>query len=205
MPSFARKYKNRIKTNWSSRQTRALQHQKGNKVTMGTNIPRSVEGAVGDITVRDIGILGLRCYIKTDSGWYDINTMQSANKTQWIKLPLENSWEEHGATTTPGYFKDASGFVHLRGVIKNDSSYNATFATLPAGFRPHRQIYVPAHKAGTGAHVAIGVSSLGVCTFSTGTDKGQEYIDGVSFYSGQKIVGSGGGTTGGSPSPGPSA
>ena len=34
---------------------------KGNKVTMGKNVPRQREGAVGDITVRDVTSIGLRC------------------------------------------------------------------------------------------------------------------------------------------------
>ena len=57
---------------------------KGNKVTMGKNVPRQTEGAVGDITVRDVTSIGLRCYIKTNSGWLDINSLIGQNMTMGL-------------------------------------------------------------------------------------------------------------------------
>ena len=72
----------------------------GNKVTMGLGVPRQIEGNIGDITVRTVPD-GLRCYIKTHSGWYDINTMQSAVVTDWIPMVLAGNWEVDDTYGTP--------------------------------------------------------------------------------------------------------
>ena len=81
-----------------------LQNQKGAKVTMGVGVPRQSDGAVGDITVREISNVGLRAYIKTNGGWVDINTMQSADRTQWTDMNLVNSWVEKSDFGKPQYF-----------------------------------------------------------------------------------------------------
>ena len=103
---------------------------KGNKVTMGKNVPRQVEGAVGDITVRDVTSVGLRCYIKTNSGWYDINALIATFRINWIDMNLENSWVAHSASNPPKYAKDQNGFVHLRGAVKGASVTGTTYAAV---------------------------------------------------------------------------
>ena len=67
------------------------EHLKGNKVTMGIGVPRQAEGTVGDITVRDVSSVGKICYIKTDGGWVDINSMQSAFEVKWHPFVFSNS------------------------------------------------------------------------------------------------------------------
>ena len=57
-----------------NRNIKALQNV-GNKVTMGLGVPRQAEGKTGDITVRQVASVGLICYIKTTSGWHDINSL----------------------------------------------------------------------------------------------------------------------------------
>ena len=110
---------------------------KGNRVTMGTNVPTQAEGAVGDITVRDVISVGLRCYIKTDSGWFDINSLIGTFRINWIDMNLDSSWVRYSdATQKPQYCKDQNGFVHFRGVMKDGSGGTATFTTLPEGFSP---------------------------------------------------------------------
>ena len=111
------------KTPRSSRERRH-DHLKGNKVTMGKNIPRQTEGAVGDITVRDISTIGLRCYIKTDSGWYDIHALKSPFILDWKDIILAPtgliSWISNENLTNgekAQYAKDQNGLVHLRGAI----------------------------------------------------------------------------------------
>ena len=96
---------------------------KGNKVTMGKNVPRQTEGAVGDITVRDVSSIGLRCYIKTDSGWFDINTLASANEVEWIPMVLTGDWDtDNTYTQVAKYYKAPNGCVHLRGKIDSSAS-----------------------------------------------------------------------------------
>lgn len=51
---------------------------------------------------------------------------------------MQNSWVSYDGGTDygiAGYYKDAAGVVHLRGLIKSGTMGAAAF-TLPAGFRP---------------------------------------------------------------------
>ena len=168
-------------------------HVKGNKVTMGNGVPRQTEGVVGDITVREIPIVGLRAYIKTNSGWYDINTMQDANRTQWADIVFTSSWAHSTSYTKPSYFKDAAGFVHLRGGIVNAAG-GATDAifTLPDGLRPSTTTIVAAAYA-TGRH-SVKILSSGVVNYANGGNTSLSFLDGVFFYAAQQITGSGGGS-----------
>ncbi len=51
----------------------------------------------------------------------------------WITaISLQNAWT---VTTTPGFMKDAQGFVHLKGRIASGASGSVAF-NLPAGYRP---------------------------------------------------------------------
>tara|TARA_Y100000310_G_scaffold192986_1_gene192960 strand:+ start:2586 stop:3218 length:633 start_codon:yes stop_codon:yes gene_type:complete len=171
-----------------------LQHQKGAKVTMGVNVPRQSEGAIGDITVREISTVGLRCYIKTNGGWIDINTMQSADRTQWTPIVFTSNWAHSSSYTDPAYFRDAVGFVHLRGGIVNASGgATDTIFTLPEGFRPPKLTIVAAAYA-TGRH-SVKILDDGVVNYSHGGNTSLSFLDGVSFYATQKIRGSGGGSS----------
>ena len=179
-------------------------HLKGNKVTMGKDVPRQAEGAVGDITVRDVSILGLRCYIKTDSGWYDINTMQSANKTEWLPMPLVNNWETDTTYVERAeYFKDPHGFVHLRGKIQQSSgSVTATICTMPAGFRPPAKIWrflVKAVRPTSTTQIGVvEILSTGViATTSAGAASASLMdLEGITYFAGQSVTGSGAGSSG---------
>ena len=192
-------------TRWEKR----LQHQKSSKVTMGTGVPRQSEGTVGDMTVREISTLGLRCYKKTNRGWYDINPMQSAEATEWTPMRLLNS---HAINTTygePQYLKDDLGFVHLRGGV-DSGTHNDFITYLDVGFR---------HKFSQIRLVSSTLSSnIPIQQIAIGTDGGIKKIyaltvnsddsidlntsqdicfDGISFFSGQSISSHGSGSTGG--------
>ena len=201
-----------------------LQHQKGSKVTMGFGLPRQSEGAVGDITVREIPSEGNRAYIKTNSGWVDINTMQSADKTKWTDMILVNSWATDATYGTPQYFRDTDGFVHLRGGVDSGTSYNADITILPVGFRPAKDIYRLITLDGLMTNVALQTiriqdsgeidvvaqrdfdlsSSLSIVwnvaaaesEVSADTTVGAS-LEGITFFAGQKIRGSGGGSSSG--------
>jgi len=177
-----------------SKRDQKTDHLKGNKVTMGKNVPRQTEGAVGDITVRDVTSVGIRCYIKTNSGWLDVNSLIASFRINWIDMNLDSSWVRYStATQKPQYCKDQNGFVHFRGVMK-DGTATGTFTTLPEGFRPPTSLYLPTYKAGT-VNVACNVTAGGACSFNTGTSNGQEYIDGISFFAHQRITSIGAGST----------
>jgi len=194
-----------------------LQNQKGAKVTMGVGVPRQSDGAVGDITVREISNVGLRAYIKTNGGWVDINTMQSADRTQWTDMNLVNSWVEKSDFGKPQYFRDTDGFVHFRGGCDGASNYLNAITTLPEGFRPVNDIYRHTSRNGSTSVQIITVQDSGIVSISAQrvlavsaslvwnnaegeveTDTTAEaYLDGISFFTGQKIRGSGGGSSSG--------
>ena len=175
-------------------------HLKANTVTMGKNAPLQAEGAVGDITVRDVASVGLRCYIKTDSGWFDINSLISTFRINWIDMAL-NSWELYATThQKPQYCKDQNGFVHFRGTMKNTGSNQAqtAFTTLPVGFRPPNAITTPAFFTASTLDAGIQITAAGVCKFvsvPTITGTGTIGLDGVSFFAQQKVTSIGAGST----------
>ena len=178
----------------NNRNIKALQNI-GNKVTMGLGDPRQSEGDIGDITVRQISGVGLRCYIKTNSGWYDINTLTGAVRTEWTLMRLSNSWAHYSATyNEPSYFKDENGFVHLRGGIGSGSSASAVITTLPRGFRPSGTTIIAAARATARSSVKITLN--GEVNFSNGGNTTLSFLDGVSFYARQIITSSGGGSKG---------
>lgn len=95
---------------------------------MGKNVPHNREGAVGDITVREIPVVGLRAYIKTESGWYDINAMVAGNIIEWRDINYTVSgtgdvscWISHlfSESQKAQYCRDSHGLVHFRGCIQN--------------------------------------------------------------------------------------
>jgi len=63
---------------------------------------------------------------------------QFATPTQ---LSLVNSWVDAGFTTSHAMVEDANGIVELRGSIEGGTT-GAAF-TLPAGYRPATDVYVP--------------------------------------------------------------
>lgn len=62
----------------------------------------------------------------------------------WIVPTLLNSWVNFGGGTgaDAGYYKDADGTVHLKGLIKSGTIPGSAF-NLPSGFRPAAPIYLP--------------------------------------------------------------
>lgn len=191
-----------------NRNIKALQNA-GNKVTMGLGVPRQAEGKVGDITVRQVASVGLICYIKTHSGWYDINSLGRATATEWIPMILSNNWVEDSTySQTPAYFKDSNGFVHLQGRVDQPSgTATDVITTLPSGFRPSpseiwrfvvmlRRPEAPPDEAAD-SFGAIKILSSGEIQ-ATHVDMGSNALmdlEGISFYAGQRITGSGGGST----------
>lgn len=86
----------------------------------------------------------------------------------FIAPTLLNSWVNWGVPFNPvGYGKDAQGFVHLRGVIKNGTTTLGTqLFTLPAGYRPaNQEIYSVASNS---AYGEVRIDAAGVVTVQVG-------------------------------------
>lgn len=63
-----------------------------------------------------------------------INEQQIKNE-DWITPTLINGWSHYGGGYTDvKYMKDAMGFVHITGLVKNGSA--GTAFVLPVGYRP---------------------------------------------------------------------
>lgn len=88
------------------------------------------------------------CDAIADSVVDEINT--GLTNDTWTTPTLLSTWVAWGAPySTAGYYKDADGWVHLRGLIKNGVAGTVMF-TLPSGYRPEFQ-QIRITMANTGA------------------------------------------------------
>jgi hypothetical protein len=62
----------------------------------------------------------------------------------WTALNLINGWHAYNGTRLPAYAIDSDNFVHLRGGMSTGGTNQAPF-TLPVGFRPNHDVYIPAN------------------------------------------------------------
>ena len=173
----------------SNRTIKSIQNNSGNRVTMGTGLPRQSEGKVGDITVRAIPTSGFKMYIKTESGWIDVNSMIDQTLVEWKPMDLSGNWSQSTGGYSAAYCKDDFGFVHLRGAIQQNSGSGDEeddITTLPVGFRPTKNVRVACARSG--AQLSLVIQTSGVINFSNGATTGitEHHLDGVSFYAVQK-------------------
>lgn len=94
----------------------------------------------------------------------------------WITPTLGNGWTQFNAYTLVGYMKDALGFVHLRGAIK-DGTLSTTVFTLPGGYRPASSIGFATNSATTSSITISGAGALSPSAGSTTCI----YLDGITF------------------------
>ena len=192
-----------------NRNIKSLENSSGNSVTMGVGIPSQGDGKVGDITVRFVHSLGHRMYVKTHSGWLDINSMTRPEKVIWhdMKLATGMSIAEDVSSNprvTPQYALDHLGFIHLRGAIDiaGGTSAIADITTLPSGYRPTKDIFVPGSIGAGTAALVFKITSGGVINAPGNAAKTDISFDGVSFFAWRDSSISGGGGGGGTPDTG---
>ena len=108
-----------------------------------------------------------------------------AKKAQeaWITPTLLNSWVDHSPSvySTIGYYKDALGIVHLKGVVKNGTS-NIIFK-LPLGYRPSKYLFFETGTAisnGNIATAALYIAANGD-VYSYATTRSAIFLDGITF------------------------
>lgn len=59
-------------------------------------------------------------------------------------LTLQNSWVNFSGTTDEAVFWKTAGMVYLQGIISGGTATNGTtIATLPTGYRPPKNVYLP--------------------------------------------------------------
>ena len=78
----------------------------------------------------------------------------------WTAVTFEANWADKGSGhETVAYWKDAHGFVHLKGLaqLEPPGASDSTIFTLPVGYRPSNHQVLPAIEAGnTEVPVTIG-------------------------------------------------
>lgn len=127
-----------------------------------------VNNAVRDISNR------IKPLTPPDKAWREVGaTNQPAFENSWVNY---NTASFYGAA----FYKDALGFVHLRGLVKS-GTVGTGFAifTLPTGYRPLKQLgYV------VNANTAFGnlrISTDGKVFLETGSNA-YLFLDGITFW-----------------------
>lgn len=88
----------------------------------------------------------------------------------WIAPTLLNGWLNFGSpNANAGYYKDAQGFVILRGLIKDGTMSSAAF-NLPAGYRPASTIRFAAASQSLTQPATVVVDASGNVTPQTGNN-----------------------------------
>ncbi len=101
----------------------------------------------------------------------------------WIAPTLLNSWVNFGGVTSPvGYYKDATGRVWLRGVLKSGTLNTSAF-TLPAGYRPAYDHNTEGSDTATAQSGRCAVLATGGVVLGNGGVGANTFfsIDGISF------------------------
>lgn len=100
----------------------------------------------------------------------------------WIAPSLLNSWVNWASGTQAGYFKDAFGIVHLRGLVKDGTIGQAIFQ-LPVGYRPAAYVEVHAVSSHDGANELSGRCDIELGGNVIAQTGGNYYfsLDGITF------------------------
>jgi hypothetical protein len=120
--------------------------------------------------------------LKTDDTFIAANVL--AGDSAWVIPTLLNSWVNYDATLFTGarYRKLNTGMVVIQGLVKSGTGPTSTFFTLPAGYRPLKQLIFPAIANNTFARVDV--QADGQVVWSTGGTNA--FIDlNLSFYAEQ--------------------
>jgi hypothetical protein len=104
----------------------------------------------------------------------------------WTAATYQNSWVSFNAGThyVAEYYKDALGWVHIRGTISTGTTGTVAF-TLPVGFRPTKAMNFPITTSG--GHGFMGIATNGEATIVAVTGNASTFsaIDGIRLYAEQ--------------------
>lgn len=102
-------------------------------------------------------------------------------ETVWSNIPLAGTWVAGGGFT-PGYFKDASGRVQLRGQVVGGAGPGV--ANMPVGYRPTQTMEWVMRGVGGVILCAVTVSTAGVLTVTANAPTAQANgikLDSISY------------------------
>jgi hypothetical protein len=119
-------------------------------------------------------------------GSYAATQIRTSGSITFTKATLKNGWNAAASIiyARPGYAKDSTGEVHLRGAIYNGSSATTAFV-LPIGLRPshYMQIVVASFNDNPPSRIVIQKNGA---VIPTGNDVGAGiWLDGTSFAAGE--------------------
>jgi hypothetical protein len=84
-----------------------------------------------------------------------------------IAITLANSWANvGGAAQVAQYWKDKTGYVHVRGLVSAASAGNGTLFTLPVGYRPAATQYFDVFEGTNSTMNRITVSTAGAIAYA---------------------------------------
>lgn len=113
------------------------------------------------------------------------------NRTQQINNPFptitnvtfQNSWANYAGGTeygACGYYKDAMGIVHLRGLMSS-GTLNAAAFTLPVGCRPTHRLIFTQLTGGNNTVGRIDILPDGTVVPQAGVNNAWVTLEGISF------------------------
>lgn len=111
------------------------------------------------------------------------------NTSPFVPLSLTSDWEAIVGETTPGYFVDPMGFVHLHGALRRSAGTSELALTLPAGARPRtvKRLPVYAENARNEPQAAgVSIEPDGALNVRTIADAASSLVslEGVTFRAG---------------------
>jgi len=115
----------------------------------------------------------------------DFTTQKPNNSTSWTGISYGSGWTDYepATFTVGGYYKDITGIVYLRGVVKRVSGSGTIIGTLPVGFRPLRTVGGGAY--GDAGLANVQVAANGQITLISGSTGGFIYLDRFFFFAEQ--------------------
>lgn len=125
-----------------------------------------------------------------DSGFITNGALSSSSVStdsgSWTAVTFQNSWTNYSTPTwaPAAYYKDAMGFVHLKGLIANGTLGSTAF-TLPAGFRPaNARLFGPITGGNTIGRIDINTNGT-VVIQNVGTPQTWVTLEGITFQAEQ--------------------
>jgi hypothetical protein len=107
-----------------------------------------------------------------DSAWIAVGSGGSS---------FANSWVDYGSGYPGAAFrKDAFGYVHLKGFIKNGTAVDTTtMITMPTGYKVGSTRHIAAVGASGAGHLKLTTSGI---AYGAGTGNGWLTLDNITYY-----------------------
>lgn len=107
------------------------------------------------------------------------NQYEPVEQESWQTPSFNNGWENYSTSFSEcGYFKNSSGIVHIKGLVKNGTIGQGIFV-LPAGYRPSRTLILTV-STNPNVYGQVRITSSGSVECTEGSSNWVS-LDGISF------------------------